>query len=88
MIRKTAEKVESLRVRMLPEALPPRYCNFTPGFCDLEIEKIKRIYDYVCGEEPFDRDLNLERFQEFIKQVDEREGTKFVETFKEIGKNE
>ena len=88
LIRKTAEKVESLRVRMLPEALPPRYCNFTPGFCDLEIEKIKRIYDYVCGEEPFDRDLNLERFQEFIKQVDEREGTKFVETFKEIGKNE
>jgi len=57
------------------------------GFNDVEIQKIKRTYDYAIGTNdytPFDVEKQRKDFITFVKQYDERRNTNFVETFPEL----
>ena len=56
------------------------------GFTDVEIQKIKRTYDYAIGPGQFDIEKHRKDFRVFIKQYDERRYTNFIETFPELEK--
>ncbi len=78
LIRKSGEKIESLRIVSTPGTWPA-------GFCEIEIEKVKRIYDYVQNDhEPFDRDLKKEQLKALLKEADRRRGTNYREVFPEL----
>jgi len=75
LIRKQAEFVVYNSVE--------NYDGNTMGFNDIEVQKIKRIYDWSLSE---DEDLNQNRI-DFVKFVDEhdlRRGTNFLKTFPEM----
>jgi organic radical activating enzyme len=55
--------------------------NLKYGFTDVEIQKIKRTYDYAIGEDGFEVEKHRKDFRIFIKQYDERKGTDFLKTF-------
>ena len=54
------------------------------GFSNVEIQKIKRIYDYAIGKSMFSVDRFRKEFVTFVDQLDERRGTNFQETFPEL----
>jgi hypothetical protein len=54
------------------------------GFSNVEIQKIKRIYDYAIGKSMFSVDKFRKEFVTFVDQLDERRGTNFQETFPEL----
>jgi pyruvate-formate lyase-activating enzyme len=63
----------------------PTYTHLLPGYTDLEIQKIKRIYDWF-GSYESEESLNKRRysFYHFFKAHDERRGTDFCKTFPEL----
>ena len=61
------------------------YSSENYGFTNMEIQKIKRIYDYAKGHSVmFDVEKNRKDFIKFVKQYDERRGTDFIKTFPEL----
>jgi len=54
------------------------------GFSNVEIQKIKRIYDYAISEDDFDIERNRKDFVIFVDELDKRRGTNFSETFPEL----
>jgi len=56
----------------------------TPGFSDIQIQKIKRTYDYAIADSMFDVEKNRKDFASFITEYDKRRGTNFVETYPEL----
>ena len=54
------------------------------GFTDVEIQKIKRTYDYAVGTSDFDVEKQRKDFVKFVQQYDERKDTNFTETFPEL----
>ena len=54
------------------------------GFSNVEIQKIKRIYDYAIGDSLFNVDKNKKDFIKFVDELDVRRGTDFVETFPQL----
>ena len=55
------------------------------GFSNVEIQKIKRIYDYAIGKSLlFDTEKHRKDFIKFVDEYDERRGTNFVETFPQL----
>lgn len=56
------------------------------GFSDVEVEKIKRIYDYAIGEDGFDVERNRKDFVAFVDEHDKRRDTNFLETFPQLQK--
>lgn len=54
------------------------------GFTDVEIQKIKRTYDYAISEDSFDIEKNRKDFAIFITQSDKRNGYNFSEIFPEL----
>jgi organic radical activating enzyme len=54
------------------------------GFTDVEIQKIKRTYDYAVGGSDFDVEKQRKDFVKFVTQYDERKGTNFKEVFPEL----
>jgi organic radical activating enzyme len=55
------------------------------GFSDVEVQKIKRIYDYsIAEDETFDVEQNRKDFVSFVDEYDERRGTNFILTFPEL----
>ena len=54
------------------------------GFSNVEIQKIKRIYDYATSEDDFDVERNRKDFVIFVDELDKRRGTNFLETFPEL----
>ena len=55
------------------------------GFSNVEIQKIKRIYDYAIGKSlMFDTEKHRKDFIKFVDEYDERRGTNFVETFPQL----
>ena len=55
------------------------------GFSNVEIQKIKRIYDYAIGNSVlFDIEKNRKDFIKFVDEYDSRRGTNFVETFPQL----
>jgi len=57
----------------------------THGFSDVQIQKIKRTYDYAIGKS-FNYDLEKHRndFIKFVDEHDRRRGTNFIEVFPEL----
>ena len=51
------------------------------GFSNVEIQKIKRLYDYAIGASDFDTSKYRKDFVRFVDEYDRRRGTKFLETF-------
>jgi len=54
------------------------------GFSNVEIQKIKRIYDYAVSDSMFDVEKNRVDFIKFVDELDRRRGTDFVSTFPEL----
>lgn len=54
------------------------------GFTDVEIQKIKRTYDYAVGKSEFDVEKQRKDFIKFVSQYDERRNTNFIEVFPEL----
>jgi len=54
------------------------------GFTDVEIQKIKRTYDYAIGKSEFDVEKQRKDFVKFVTQYDERRDTNFAESFPEL----
>ena len=54
------------------------------GFSNIEIQKIKRIYDYaISNDETFYVEKNTIDFVKFVNEHDKRRGTNFLQTFLE-----
>ena len=56
----------------------------TYGFTDVEIQKIKRTYDYAVGKSDFDVEKQRKDFVKFVTQYDKRKDTNFTKTFPEL----
>jgi organic radical activating enzyme/predicted transposase YbfD/YdcC len=54
------------------------------GFSNVEIQKIKRIYDYAKSESNFDVEGNRKDFVKFVDELDRRRGTDFLTTFPQL----
>ena len=54
------------------------------GFSNVEIQKIKRLYDYAKGGTSFDVLKYRKDFVKFVDEYDKRRGTKFLETFPQL----
>lgn len=65
-----------------------RYGNehsWMPGFCETEVEKVERIYDYVQNDkEPFDHAAMKGKLIELLTEADRRRETNYKEIFPEI----
>ena len=51
---------------------------------NVEIQKIKRIYDYAMSEDSFDVEKQRSKFAKFVTELDIRRGTNFHKTFPEL----
>ena len=56
----------------------------THGFSDIQIQKIKRTYDYAIGDSDFDVEKYRKDFVKFVTEYDRRRNTNFVEVFPEL----
>lgn len=56
----------------------------TCGFTNVEIQKIKRTYDYAVGSSSFDVEKYRKEFAKFITEYDKRRDVKFADTFPEL----
>lgn len=56
----------------------------THGFSDIQIQKIKRTYDYAIAESSFDVEKYRKDFVKFVTEYDRRRNTNFVEVFPEL----
>ena len=54
------------------------------GYSGIEIQKIKRLYDYSISEKNFDVDKNRKDFGKFITDYDKRRNTNFNKTFPQL----
>jgi organic radical activating enzyme len=62
----------------------PEFTHNHYGFSDVEVQKIKRIYDYAMSNDSFDVKTNQNDFVMFVDEHDVRRGTNFLETFPEL----
>ena len=63
----------------------PEFNHENVGFSDVEVQKIKRIYDYsITEDETFDVEQNRKDFVSFVDEYDERRSTNFILTFPEL----
>ena len=55
------------------------------GFSNVEIQKIKRTYDYAVGNSViYDKEKSRKEFFKFVQEYDKRRGTDFSETFPQL----
>jgi len=63
----------------------PKFDHKHVGYSDIEIQKIKRIYDWMHAyKDPVQIERSRGNFARFFKAHDERRGTDFVKTFPEL----
>lgn len=60
------------------------YTRDNYGFSNIEIQKIKRIYDYAISEDGFDIEKNRKDFVKFVLEYDKRRGTNFLQTYPQM----
>ena len=60
------------------------YSQENYGFSNVEIQKIKRIYDYAISDSLFDVEKNRKDFVIFVDELDKRRGTDFINTFPQL----
>ena len=56
------------------------------GFSNVEIQKMKRLYDYAIGEDDFDTAKYRKDFVKYVDEYDRRRNTNFLETFPQLSK--
>lgn len=76
LILKSAEKALYLGMK--------KFDHDNYGFSNIEIQKIKRLYDYAVGTTQFDAVKYRKEFVSFVDQYDSRRGTNFIETFPQL----
>ena len=54
------------------------------GYSDIEVQKLKRIYDWHLSRNERDMDEHRRNFYRFFSEHDKRRGTDFVKTFPEF----
>ncbi len=54
------------------------------GFSTVEIQKLKRTYDYSIGVDDFDVETSRRDFIKFVDQYDKRRDLNFLETFPQL----
>jgi organic radical activating enzyme len=64
----------------------PSFDHSNYGFSDVEVQKIKRLYDYAISEDDFNVHFNRKDFILFVDEHDRRRGTNFLNTFPEFKK--
>ena len=64
----------------------PKFSNEYHGFSGIEVQKIKRIYDYATQTDMDfdDRKVGRNTFSTFITEYDERKGTNFLDVFPDL----
>ena len=63
----------------------PDFSTRLVGYSDIEIQKLKRIYDWMLAPKDLnDLITNRQDFYRFFNEHDKRRGTNFVETFPEM----
>lgn len=55
------------------------------GFSDFEIEKVKRLINWIEAGHDFDKETAMRNFYRFFTEHDKRRGTDFLGTFPELG---
>lgn len=76
LIRKSAEKMLYYGIK--------EFTSDNYGFSNIEIQKIKRLYDYSIGTSNFDVEKYRKEFISFVQQYDSRRSTNFLETFPQL----
>ena len=64
----------------------PEFNRDNYGFSDIEVQKLKRLYDYAISEDNFNVKLNRKDFVSFVDEHDKRRGTEFLKTFPQLEK--
>ena len=54
------------------------------GFSTVEIQKLKRTYDYAISADDFDVETNRKDFVKFVDQYDKRRKLNFLDTFPQL----
>ena len=54
------------------------------GYSDIEVQKLKRIYDWHLSRDEKDVTEQRRNFYRFFSEHDKRRGTNFAETFPEL----
>ena len=54
------------------------------GFVDIEINKVKRLIDWINGPADFDKQKAMSQFYSFVNEYDRRNNTVFLEYFPEL----
>ena len=83
------EEDKELILKCAEKALYYGVLGFEPGsvgFSNIEIQKIKRIYDYAIGDSDFKVEENRSKLVKFVNELDRRRGTDFKETFPQLKK--
>lgn len=87
-IRKFGERVEELkqtRPEWVNESGEECVGEWTAGFCQMEIEKAQRVYDYVINDqEPFDKEEKRKQLIALLEEMDRRRGTDYKVVFPEL----
>lgn len=78
LILKSAEKALYYGIK--------EFTNDNYGFSNVEIQKMKRLYDYAIGSSDFDTNKYRRDFVKFVDEYDKRRDTNFLETFPELEK--
>ena len=81
------EEHKELILKSAEKALYYGIKNFTEdnyGFSNVEIQKIKRLYDYAVGDTAFNTDKYRKDFVKFVDEYDKRRGTDFLGTFPQL----
>ena len=81
------EEHKELILKSAEKALYYGIKNFTEdnyGFSNVEIQKMKRLYDYAVGDTAFDTDKYRKDFVKFVDEYDKRRGTNFLGTFPQL----
>ena len=76
LILKSAEKALYYGIK--------HFTNDNYGFSNVEIQKMKRLYDYAIGNTDFDADKYRKDFVKFVDEYDKRRDTNFLQTFPEL----
>jgi uncharacterized protein YlzI (FlbEa/FlbD family) len=86
-IKVLPEKDKELILKCAEKALYYGVLGFEPGsvgFSNIEIQKIKRTYDYAIGDSNFDVEGNRKKLVKFVDELDRRRNTNFKETFPQL----
>lgn len=73
------------QVKLMNYYATPSFSPYQIGYSDIEIQKVKRIYDWMTAKESPEKQMrNRYSFYQFFTEHDKRRGTNFCKTFPEL----